>query len=494
LKKIIVPNLVTYLLKALNIPVDCTVELIRLCSGKHLYEVASYLLKFRKPRALMAQSRLDIHRMGFGLWLTYVLREAYGDGIPQQLKALFGISRSLEELEVVSEIVESAKPWEMLLAEPFSECQTYKPTRADLSFLPLYYYPRFQTPDGVTGVKMSGLVSLRETFGGAPRSSVGFFSTVTLEGISREIVMKAARRRVFFNLKTVNVFSVGKLDRLGTRRGSPITRGDLVEGGHEFDALMAVPFVSGPLVNKIFSSEKFPVYAPDLAWGPISIVCEREKDVLVVTSDLPHPFTQLAGVRSPESTFAWVNEVPYIPIATLVRPAFDPKQFEKLPKYSLVFFQSVSVKKSLVLRPSVSDIDPPKNEALIGIPFEVVETEEVVEVLFPSLSSSRSLLGKSALDVLRIPCEFAEDVREKIMRRVWQGRSDEYGLLWLEPVGTLFTEEGFGFPRWGVYLTTTPTDFTGGSSIYTKYSRDEVAKKYRKLEEIRASLRHDLAV
>ncbi len=486
--------MVTYLLKTLSVPLDCTVELIRLCSGKHLYEVASYLLKFVNPRVLMAESRSDIHRMGFGLWLTYVLREAFDGEIPQQLKALFGISENLEELEVSSEIVESSKSWEKLLAEPFSELQTYKPVRADLSFLPLYYYPRFQTQDGVVGIKMSGLATLKEAVGGAPRSAVGFFSTVTLKGISKEIVIKAARRRGYFNLKTVNVYSVGKLDRLGTRRGSPITRGDFVECGHEFDALMAVPFVSGPLVNKILSSEKFPVYAPDLAWGPISVVCEWGKDTFVVISDLPHPFTQLAGIKCPEGAFAWVNELPYIPLATLVRPAFDPRQFNELPKYSLVFCEAVSAKRCLVLKPSVDDIEPSKNEVLIGIPFEVVETGEVIEVLFPSLNGSRSLLGKSVLDVLRIPCEFAEDVLEKLKRQARLMGDYEYGLLWLEPVGTPFTEEGFGFPRWGVLVTSTPTDFTGGSSIYTKYSRDEVAKKHRKLREVRSSLRHELAL
>ena len=192
---------------------------------------------------------------------------------------------------------------------------------------------------------------------------------------------------------------------------------------------------------------------------------------MLVSTEYPHPLLPDLDWATAK-LLSVVNEVPYLPVATLVRSKV--KVVEEVP---LVWFYSIPSKKNRVLLPSPRSIESVRGEkGVVAVEFEVSGTREKVVAYFPS-TKARRVIGASALDAIRIPCEFAEAVSKKAEK----SPSDLGVLLWLEPLVPSLGDATV--PRWGVYFSTEPTEFTGGvESIYSQYHSEP---SFATLESVR---------
>lgn len=469
-------------------------QVVAIALGKFAYELASFLLKFREMRNLMREQRGDLsNAYGHNLvgWALSILSEASDSTRKHLFKTLSELGISINDLDAISRFLDKTEKWKECLAKPFLH-SNYKPVTVDLKFLPVYWYPIKESNKGYVSLKTSGFAVAELVRSGKSQSGVGFFSKIGIFSSSRDIFLRSARRRGYFNIKTVRKFDVGKLERLGTKRSSKISL-DSSPSQHIIDRLTAVPFASTRTLSLLLSEcRSFPVYLPDLVWGPLTVQTRFDSTTFIVSSSHLSVFRHsITNSHAPKEVFDAINEQLYIPLATLVKPRLDLLDYSKETNVSnLFFFDVVRNGEVLLIKPSARSPAWSKNQALALVPFELVGMDRTIWVTFPVASKVESLHGKSAWDILGLTMDFYEDVKRAMESELKYAKEGELVLVWLEPVGRSCdkVDDRECLPRWGVYLSRRPSEFTGAEGIYSKYT----ASRLDYLKEVGFNCKKDI--
>lgn len=437
-------------------------SLLKLVTTSFVYQFLTLLVKFECGSEHLKGWCREIERISPFDLLTQLLKTVPLVG---EIKNIVKVLR-LNDLSYnsVRNTFENAfdedERWIKFVLSFFSREKAYLSTVADVTLLPLHWFLLHESRNtGIASYKLSGL----GVYEGFKRGNlvkkpfVGFFSLIKVDPETSVEIKNAVKNYSCLSVKTVKVFGTGKLERLGTRRGSPIAKENVIRGP-EFQKVATTPFVPEKKFTELGGISHLPFEFSLVAWGPITLLTESNAKKVLVSTEYPHPILpDLDWVTA--RLLSVVNEIPYLPVATLVRSKV--RVVEELP---LIWFYSTPSKKNRVVLPSPRSIESIEGErGVVAVEFEVSGTREKVVVYFPS-AKARRIIGASALDAVRIPCEFAETVLKKAERT-----SRDLGvLLWIEPL--VPTLGSVTIPRWGIYFSTEPTEFTGGiESIYAQY-------------------------
>lgn len=475
-QEIIIGERVGELIKSLDLDKNiATKQIVAISLGKFAYELASFFLKFRETRELMRRLKNELETLNLVHWILLVLERTRKSSREYFLGKLNEFEISVRALKALSNYFSKFGAWSESLAAPFLN-SSYKPATVDLMFLPIYWHPLFETRKGTLVLKASGFAVAKPIRGKRLENLVGFLSAIKVFSRSREIFLNSVKRRSYFNIDTASVFDVGKLERLGTKRKSPIYI-ETSPSREVVDKLTAVPYIFTKTLKSLLSKDSldsFPIYPPDLLWGPLALQKEIDSNIFILSSSPLSTFSYSTGAYySLKEITDKVNEQFYIPLAALVKPKLDPDELKELPKYHLLFFDSVRKNGRLVLKPSARSPKESKNEALAPIPLELVGLNRIIWVVFPIAGKVESLHGRSVLDILRLSTDFYEDVERAIKTELKYAKEGELCLLWLEPVGKSCEKDYDSdcLPRWGIHLSRRPSDFTGSVGVYEKYMK-----------------------
>lgn len=438
-------------------------KVLKLSATTFIYQFLSSVAKFKKGVKFLKEWCREVERISPFELLAFLLK-----GVPlvREIKEIANktyLTRLAPKAveKVLKNAFEEDETWVKFLIKFFAKNTTYTSTVVDTTILPLHWYPLFERQDGTSAYKISG-VGIYEGFKRRDlvrKPFVGFFSLVKTDPEVSLVVRSAVKNYSCLSIRTVKVFGTGKLERVGSRRGSPITKENIIRGP-EFQKVATTPFVPEKKLFELGKIENLPFDFSNVLWGPLTVTTETDIGKVVVSSEFPHPL--IPTLDWPTSKIlSTVNEFPYVPVATLVNSKV--KVLEKLP---LVWFHTFPSKRTKVLVSSPSEItNIQEAQAVVAVEFKTTGTNERFVVYFPSTKAWK-LIGASALDAIRIPCDFAEAVLSKV-----ENASRSLGvLLWLEPLIPMLDETS-SIPRWGVYYTDKPSEFTGGvESVYLRYT------------------------
>jgi len=450
-------------------------RLLKLVTTSFVYQFLALLVKFKVGKTYLEEWCREVERITPFDLLTFLLKKVPPVGEIKDIAKELGLFDLATETvqRLLVDAFDEDESWVKFVLSSFSREKTYSSTVADITLLPLHWFLLYESrTTGIASYKLSG-VGVYEGFkrGDLVRKPfVGFFSFVKADPEVSVEIRNAVKNYSCLSVKTVKVFGTGKLERLGTRRGSQISKEDVIRGP-EFQKVATTPFVPEKKLTEFGGVNGLPFEFSLVTWGPITLLTESDAGKVLVSTEYPHPLLPDLDWATAK-LLSVVNEVPYLPVATLVRSKV--KVVEEVP---LVWFYSIPSKKNRVLLPSPRSIESVRGEkGVVAVEFEVSGTREKVVAYFPS-TKARRVIGASALDAIRIPCEFAEAVSKKAEK----SPSDLGVLLWLEPLVPSLGDATV--PRWGVYFSTEPTEFTGGvESIYSQYHSEP---SFATLESVR---------
>lgn len=450
-------------------------HLLKLVTTSFVYQFFTLLVKFEVGRTFLEEWCREVERVSPFDLLTLLLKKAPPVGevkdVAKELMLSYLANETVQRL--FRGAFDEDEAWVKFVLNFFSREKTYSSTVADVTLLPLYWFLLYESrATGIASYKLSG-VGVYEGFkrGDLVRKPfVGFFSFVKADPEASIEIRNAVRNYSCLSVKTVKVFGTGKLERLGTRRGSPISRENVIRRP-EFQKVATTPFVPERRLVEFGGVNGLPFEFSLVSWGPITLLTESDVGKVLVSTEYPHSLLPTLDWATAK-VLSIVNEVPYLPVATLVR-----SEVKVVGEFPLVWFYSTPSKKNRVLLPSPRSIEGAEGErGVVAVEFEISGTREKVVVCFPSTKARRAI-GSSALDAVRIPCEFAET----LLKKVEKSPRDLGVLLWLEPLVPSLGDATV--PRWGVYFSTEPTEFTGGvESIYTQYHPES---NFTTLESVR---------
>lgn len=452
-------------------------NLLKLVITSFVYQFFALLVKYRDGKAFLEKWCREFERLPpFDLLALLLKKVPLVGEVKDIVKGLGLYSLSTEAVrELFEEAFNEDEAWIKFILSFFSSEKTYFSTVADITLLPLHWFLLYESKTtGIASYKLSG-IGVYEGFKRGDlvkKPFVGFFTLIKTDPEASIEIRNAVRNYSCLSVKTVKVFGTGKLERLGTRRGSPISRENVIRGP-EFQKVATTPFVPESKLTKFGGIDNLPFEFSLVSWGPITILTRSEMGNVLVSTEYPHPILPTLDWATAK-ILSVVNEIPYLPIATLVRS--EVKVVDEVP---LVWFYSTPSKKTRVILPSPRSIENATGEkGIIAIEFEISGTREKVVTYFPS-TKARRIIGASALDAVRIPCEFAETILKKVERS-----PRELGvLLWLEPL--IPTLDKITIPRWGIYFSTEPTEFTGGvESIYSQHYQKHSYTSLKKVRKI----------
>ncbi len=450
-------------------------SLLKLTTTTFLYQFFALLAKYEKGAAFLKRWCREYERLSPFELLALTLKKVPSVGEVEDV--VRGLRLRDLSTKAVQELFEEAfdedEAWVKFVLSFFSREKTYATTVADVTLLPLHWFHLYESKTtGTTFYKLSG-VGVYESFkrgDSTKRPLVGFFTLVKSDPTTSTEIGNAVRNCSCLSVKTVKVFGTGKLERLGTRRGSPISRENVIRGP-EFHKVATTPFVSESKLVEFGGINRLPFEFSHVSWGPITLLTKSEVEKVLVSTEYLHPILSTLDWATAR-VLSVVNEIPYLPVATLVRS--EVKVVDEVP---LAWFYSATSRGTKVILPSPRRIEDVAGErGAVGVEFVVTGTREKVVAYFPS-TKARKTIGASVADAVRMPCEFAETVLKKVEKS-----SREFGVLfWLEPLVPTLNE--VVVPRWGVYFSTEPTEFTGGvRSIYARHYREH---DYVSLRDVR---------
>lgn len=431
-----------------------TDELVELQVAKVVYELFSTVMEYKSGYESLDWAR-EVHRVG-PPWALALALKSVSASMPKAYKLLSEahIARLQRDalVESLEEVVVRPPFWTSMLSY-LSSAEARTAHTCDLKFLTLYWN-RTSSSSWGDGYRLSGIGVSSETKGLVRSCLAGFFSLVRVDPTIANQVAHSIEGRKCLLLKTVRAFGCGKLERLGTRRGSEIvgdwgwlSTTDFVD--EAFQDVVQAAYVPEKRLRETGGVTGLPFDFGKCVWGPTPVIQGGECVVL----DAIHPLLppEAAGDWPIRNLLAFGGEVAYLPVATLVEldsiqvtGELDVTWVRKVyqPEYSNFLVDCEALGRVLTL-------------------FSIeTTTGEVLPVAFPNLSGLDA--GFSARAFWRVPTDFAEQV----VKLSSQNRSLGV-LMWLEPLARRVGD--LEIPCVGVYLSPNPSDFTGGfESLYLK--------------------------